>query len=616
MKRNVFLRLCLMLVALLSLNSCRQEYLQADAENQKQQYQVTLLNRQEVSKIAPLMGKLSELKKKSFKQSNGLSARKVQDSILEGAIIGTSQVLLVENGNHKTYTFPVSRGFISNKTESLVLRQNADNTFTGILIQYDITQQEKDQFLSGQNVDISSKTKIYDIENINLNASARVQVDIVGCYKITWETGWCSAGVHYTGGPGGCTVGGAPAPFIQSIENVCEGGTDDGGVTGGNDGGGAISVGSGVDLGGYFTIPFISIGHQYYETEDDFDPNYVHYTQVVNYFSSLGTTLNQLRVSNPDLFYYTFYYFKDNGINPTTKAFITQRLVGLNAWYEAVNNNPNASPANNQYFLNWAYKYLVLNPDITWDEFYEEYLQMPCEQLNKIKDKPGFTNKMGVLKSDIPSGTEEKGFIIRDIPNQDFSTVVQGGGYDGGVMYPFKDQTPQDLEELYKTIGTAHNHLASNPNHIGVFTPEDIGGLFYLGMFQTYTNNPYREDFPKKVIMYVITDKGLFALKINDFNQLKTFATWWSDMVLSDKNNGTTKVEDYVNKEFSNSEKYNISHTSTKTQQITGFLRFIKDKNIGIDMYEGNKDTYGDWKKLTLKPYTGGEYSYNEEPCN
>lgn len=70
--------------------------------------------------------------------------------------------------------------------------------------------------------------------------------------------------------------------------------------------------------------------------------------------------------------------------------------------------------------------------------------QDPCEQLNNIKGKPGFTNKMTELKNNIPTGTQEKGFAIRDIPNQPFSHVVQGGGgADGGVSYPFKDTTPR-----------------------------------------------------------------------------------------------------------------------------------------------------------------------------
>ncbi|MFY1045410.1 hypothetical protein [Chryseobacterium sp. GP-SGM7] len=290
--------------------------------------------------------------------------------------------------------------------------------------------------------------------------------------------------------------------------------------------------------------------------------------------------------------------------------------MGLNAWYVAANNAPNNIPANNQYFLNWAYKYLVLNPDVTWEEFYEEYLATPCDQLKTIKDKPGFTNKMTELKNNVPTGTQEKGFIIRDIPNQEFSPVVQGGGMDGGVMFPFKDNTPQDLEELYRTYGTAHNHLRNNIKHIGVFTPEDIGALYYLGMFETFASSPYRSDFPKKTIMYVITDQGFFAIKINDFNKLASFSKWWSDMVISDLNNGTEKVNEYMKRNFSKPDKYNISHTSTKEQQIKGFLRFIKDKNIGIDLYEGDKNSFGDWKKLELIDNGSGNYSYNPIPCN
>src|SRR5690606_36774611 len=112
-------------------------------------------------------------------------------------------------------------------------------------------------------------------------------------------------------------------------------GTGDGGFIGIGPGGGWL------DLGRiHTTFPFISLGYQYYETEDPFDPNYIHYLDTANYFISLGNTLNQLRVTNPDLFYYTYFYFTDNGINLTTKAFITERLIGLNTWYEKLKNNP------------------------------------------------------------------------------------------------------------------------------------------------------------------------------------------------------------------------------------------------------------------------------------
>jgi hypothetical protein len=149
------------------------------------------------------------------------------------------------------------------------------------------------------------------------------------------------------------------------------------------------------------------------------------------------------------------------------------------------------------------------------------------------------------------------------------------------------------LEQLYKTYGTAHNHLKNNPKHIGVFTPEDIGNLFFMGTIETHPDNPFKVYIPINAIVFVITDKGFVALKINDFSKLSAYATWWSDMVMSDLNTGTEDTKKYIERTFSNPDKYNITHTATHNQQVTGFLRFIKDKDIGIDLYEGNKDTYG-----------------------
>lgn len=359
----------LMLFALsfLVLN-CRTEEFHNEEVNHQKQFQVSMLSRQQVGKITPLWNKISEIKKNKLTHSYKLSSKSVQDSILEGAIIDTDHVLLVQNGEHKTYTFPVHRSFISNKTESLLLKQNADETFTGILIQYDIDSQERQRFINGENINISSKTKIYDIESININTNARVQVDVVGCYQITWETGWCSAGVHQTGQDSSCQVGGAPAPYIQSVVDICDTGSSTPSAPSG-----FLGIGSSGSFtpigGGYLTVPFVSIRHQYYETEDPNDPNFTHWLNVGNYFNSLPSQLNQLRNTNPDIFYYTYYYFKDNGINLSTTTFITERLTGLYNWYTAANNNPNNSSAQNQQSLNWAFQYLLQDPTISWTEF-------------------------------------------------------------------------------------------------------------------------------------------------------------------------------------------------------------------------------------------------------
>jgi len=71
---------------------------------------------------------------------------------------------------------------------------------------------------------------------------------------ITWETGWCSEGIHSSGNDAGCVVGGAPNPTIISIVNTCAGGPgsiDDGGSPS-NPGGIPGDSGS----GGYDTTPY------------------------------------------------------------------------------------------------------------------------------------------------------------------------------------------------------------------------------------------------------------------------------------------------------------------------------------------------------------------------
>lgn len=82
-------------------------------------------------------------------------------------------------------------------------------------------------------------------------------------------------------------------------------------------------------------------------------------------------------------------------------------------------------------------------------------------------------------------------------------------------------------------------------------------------------------------------------------------------MLQTDKQRG-----DYIKENFFNPKKYNILPTSTHDQQVTGFLRFLKDKEVGADLYEGNPANNGDWKKLDLVENTNGIYSYTQTPCN
>lgn len=78
----------------------------------------------------------------------------------------------------------------------------------------------------------------------------------------------------------------------------------------------------------------------------------------------------------------------------------------------------------------------------------------------------------------------------------------------------------------------------------------------------------------------------------------------------------TGESANYLKEMFQDEDGYNIQHDSTHDELVTGFLRFIVDEDIGIDLYEGDKDTYQSWKKLELLDNGNGNFSFNEIPCN
>ncbi|MDF2931946.1 MAG: hypothetical protein K0R36_1277 [Chryseobacterium sp.] len=102
------------MAVVLSLYSCRSEDFLQDTEKSKQDFKVSLLNRQQLNQQKSLVQELSQLKSKfRYKNIDRKLAKSTQDDIFEGAIIGTNQVLLIEKNGNKTYTFPVYRTYMS-----------------------------------------------------------------------------------------------------------------------------------------------------------------------------------------------------------------------------------------------------------------------------------------------------------------------------------------------------------------------------------------------------------------------------------------------------------------------------------------------------------------------
>ncbi len=237
-------------------------------------------------------------------------------------------------------------------------------------------------------------------------------------------------------------------------------------------------------------------------------------------------------------------------------------------------------------------------------------IKKPCEEIKKITDKPQFVSNMQALKDNI-NGTKEKGFIIRDKVGTDaFSPIIEGDN-KGNVTYPYFDSTPAELALLFSSVGTAHNHIITINTQIGIFTPEDLESLVFNGLIETHPQNPNLSTIPKKSVIFVITDKGFFALKINDLAKLVAFTNsyrlWTKE-----------KTDEYMKEVFQDPDVYNIRPESSHDDQVIGFLRFIEDQDIGIDLYKGDKNNFNNFSKLSLTNFGYGEepYSFVSTPCN
>lgn len=230
-KRKTIYLWGLLMVFIFSLNACRNESLLENSSNVslKKNFKISEIKNNEIFKDKTIAREIFKIQ--TEKLGKNFSARSIQDSVLDGAIILTENVLLIDNGTQKTYTFPIKRSYISSKLENLVLKKNADSTFSGTLIQYDLTKEEKALMLSGHFVDLKNKFQIFDLNKLAIQS--RLATEAYGCYIITWETGVCASGQHGYG-EGGCTLTGSQAagsPTVISVVNTCGGGGDDNGGT-------------------------------------------------------------------------------------------------------------------------------------------------------------------------------------------------------------------------------------------------------------------------------------------------------------------------------------------------------------------------------------------------
>lgn len=216
----------------------------------------------------------------------------------------------------------------------------------------------------------------------------------------------------------------------------------------------------------------------------------------------------------------------------------------------------------------------------------------PCDELKTNSNDADFKGRMQALKTNI-NGTKEKTFGIYNgkyvsatYPNPSCGVILEGNEQESGTV-PYHTSL--------KAI--AHNHLKNAIyNHIGTFAPNDIVQLNNIAIMAEQQQSPVTQE---EFASYVICDEGIYAIKITDINKLYNFALkYGTDDVFF------LEINEYYKKK-------NISHGKEKQLQNIGFLKLLKDYDIGIEYYE-SYNNFENWKKLELNE---DETYINETPC-
>ncbi|MCY0969536.1 hypothetical protein [Chryseobacterium wangxinyae] len=223
MKKNLFLRLCLIL-GLLSLNSCRQDLVpEKETYNNSSAFQLTStrISLSEAKHKTKLVSEIEQVENE-FKAKSNAFGKTVNYG--NGVSIDTDDVIYIENGpNYYTYTFRINRANApaDAPVENLVLSPLSDGTYRELLVSYSLTSQEKQQLENGLFVDLTKKVISTEL------ASGTYGTNLMGKTTST-QCHWESATVNVSCPCEGHTLGqectcpkGKPKQYVITW-NVCE----------------------------------------------------------------------------------------------------------------------------------------------------------------------------------------------------------------------------------------------------------------------------------------------------------------------------------------------------------------------------------------------------------
>lgn len=481
-KKN-FLKLTgVFLSLLLSTQSCRNEDSALEHENpQQNKYSLTVLDKQQFESKTVLSQELDKLKSNFFKPANTNGKTVIpQDPILEGAIIEDNKVLEITNGAEKTYTFPVSRIFSNDKIENLVLRQNTNNTYSAVLIQYSLTKAEKDQYVQGLPVDLTGKIKTFKINNVSVVGKSYTYSYYEGCWEYVYEVSPCAGQEHHSYGES-CPLAGSPnqaqpTQIIAAYNHCDDGGSSSSGSGSSsgssNSGTGSGTIGGGSGGGGstsdpnatpYNTFIFISFDDMFdmCPTDDtQCQANVQFNMQVQQYLMSLNLKTSALASYNPILFMIKDY-FQANGFG--NEGALTDRLNLVANWFNLQNNTDPNVKLNNFKFANFVLTYLLTVNPSSYD-----YFALHPTDLNKLKFKNlDYNNPQEVAGAyKMAEGFTE--FLIagenNTVDQMNFTTNPVWTAIKDYMVYLIKTNVPKGVQYARYLYDFSADYLTTHPN--------------------------------------------------------------------------------------------------------------------------------------------------------
>lgn len=217
------------------LFNCEKDIVNLEQETvTKSKYSISEIGISEIQQNSNLIEKLDRLTKKKKKLHSKNTHNKSVYSSEYDFTVNTDFCKYIESkdGKYHSYTFPVTREIDNGLLENLLVTLQLDGSYKLFLISYNITEQEKQEFLEGRFIDFKDKISYTKI-NSNLLGQL-LSKESISCVDVYYT--YCTSTYNHPGGkfPDGSPCN-AQATSMRTWCDYSNGGPATGGEDSGND---------------------------------------------------------------------------------------------------------------------------------------------------------------------------------------------------------------------------------------------------------------------------------------------------------------------------------------------------------------------------------------------